>query len=228
MYNSRIDGLLVSLAYETENLDHFNSFLDKNIPVVFFDRVSENQNFTNIVINNYKAGYDATKHLIEQGCKRIIHVGGSFKRNVYDDRFKGYAQAMADNSIILDPDLVFIGMLNEESGYDIAQKIIKMENRPDGIFASNDTSAVAIICQLKQAGLRIPEDIAVVGFNNDPISRVIEPNLSTIEYPGHEMGEVAANTLINRLNNIQTANLNTVVINHQLIVRQSSFRYKIF
>ncbi len=96
---------------------------------------------------------------------------------------------------------------------------------PDGIFASNDTSAVACIRELKQAGIKIPQDIAVVGFNNDPIARVIEPNLTTIHYPGEEMGELAANTLINSLKNVSSGNhLNTMVIRHELIIRQSSIK----
>jgi LacI family transcriptional regulator len=101
-----------------------------------------------------------------------------------------------------------------------------MNPRPDGIFAANDTSAVACISELKQAGVRVPDDIAVVGFNNDPISRVIEPNLTTIHYPGQEMGEIAATTLINSINNKPSANLNTLVLRHNLIIRQSSVRNK--
>jgi len=102
-----------------------------------------------------------------------------------------------------------------------------MKKPPDGVFTSNDTSAVACIRELKQAGIKIPQEIAVVGFNNDPISRVIEPNLTTIHYPGEEMGEVAATTLIHRLKNTSSANLNTMVLRHELIVRQSSLRRKV-
>src|SRR5258708_15128468 len=101
-----------------------------------------------------------------------------------------------------------------------------MPKLPDGIFTANDTSAVACIRELKQAGIKIPQDIAVVGFNNDPISKVIEPNLTTIHYPGEEMGEVAATTLINSLKHLSASNLNKVIINHELIVRQSSVRRK--
>jgi LacI family transcriptional regulator len=99
-----------------------------------------------------------------------------------------------------------------------------MKQLPDGIFTANDISAVSCIRELKRAGIRVPEDIAVVGFNNDPIARVIEPNLTTIDYPGKEMGEIAATTLINKLKKHPTGNLNTIVLRHKLIIRESSLR----
>jgi LacI family transcriptional regulator len=224
MFNSRVDGLMVSLAYETENIDHFNSLLQKDIPIIFFDRVAEHTKCTSIVIDNVKAGYDVTAHLIDQGCRRIVYIGGSLTRNVYGDRLKGYKQALAEKNIAFDESLVIINSLNEQGGSEAAQQILKMDKRPDGIFAANDTSAVACIRELKQSGIQVPEDIAVAGFNNDPISRVIEPNLTTVHYPGLEMGEVAATTLINGLKKLPGSNLNTLVLRHSLIIRQSSLR----
>ncbi len=224
MFNSRVDGLLVSLAYDTENMDHFNVFFKKGIPVIFFDRVFNHPDYTNIVINNFIAGYEATVHLINQGCKRILHLGGNQKRNVYSDRYNGYKQALEDHGIAFDKRLVVINLLNEHAGIDTAKKILNMDKLPDGIFASNDVSAVAIMCQLKKAGIRIPDEIAVVGFNNSPVSTVIDPNLSTVDYPGQEMGKVAASTLIKKLNNIQDINSNNIVLRHKLIIRESSLR----
>lgn len=224
MYNSRTDGLLISLAYDTENLDHFQILFNKEIPVIFFDRVIDHPNCTSIVIDNFKAGYDATYHLIEQGCKNIVYVGGNLKCNVYHDRYKGYRQALTDNGLNCDNRYLIINKLNEGSSIEATQKILAMNNLPDGIFAANDTSAVTMICHLKKAGVKIPEEIGIVGFNNNPISKVVEPNLSTIDYPGQEMGEVAATTLIDILKNTGSAKLNTIVLHHELIVRESSLR----
>jgi LacI family transcriptional regulator len=226
MFNSRVDGILVSLAFDTQNIDHFDAMLKKEIPIIFFDRVAEHTKCTSIVIDNVKAGYDATLHLLEQGCKRIIYIGGNLSRNVYADRLKGYQQALAEKGLPYDPALTLINNLSEEAGSDAAQKIMKMDPLPDGIFAANDTAAVACIGELKKAGIDVPGRIAVVGFNNDPISRVIEPNLTTIHYPGHEMGEIAASTLLNTLMKMPSAKLNTLVLRHNLIVRQSSLRKK--
>lgn len=226
MFNSRVDGLLVSLAFDSPDSDHFDIFVKKEIPIIFFDRVIQNPNFTCIIIDNKKAGYDATKHLLDQGCKQIVHIAGSLNRNVYSDRLDGYKQALAEKRISFDPNLVIHNALTDQAGTEAAQQILKMKKLPDGIFASNDTSAVACIRELKQSGVNIPKDVAVVGFNNDPISKVIEPNLTTIHYPGEEMGELAASTMITKLQNQRSANLNIIVLQHNLIVRQSSMRKK--
>lgn len=222
MYNSRIDGLMVSLAFDTKDTDHFEALLKKNIPIIFFDRILEHPGCTSIVIDNKQAGYDATKHLLEQGCKRIVHLSGSLNRNVYADRLAGYKQALQEKGISFDPELVISNNLSDMGGEEAARQILNMNEKPDGVFAANDTSAVACMRELKLAGIKIPEDITFVGFNNDPVSKVIEPNLTTVNYPGQEMGEVAAATLLNKLNKSNTANLNTIVLRHELIIRQSS------
>ncbi len=224
MYNSRIDGLLVSLASDTLDSDHFESLLKKKIPLIFFDRIIEHPGCTNVVIDNKKAGYDATIHLIDQGCKRIVHIAGNLNRNVYADRLAGYKQALLEKGIPYDPALVISNNLSDQAGAEAAQQIMNLPIRPDGVFTANDTSAVACMRELKQAGINIPQEIAFVGFNNDPISKVIEPNLTTIHYPGQEMGEVATATLINKLDERQSPNLDTIVLRHELIVRQSSLK----
>lgn len=224
LYNSRVDGLLVSLAYETDDLSHFESLIDKGIPVIFFDRVFDHPQCTSIVIDNIKAGYEMTQHLIKQGCTRIAHVTASLKRNVYADRLKGFKQALSDNGLSFDDSLLFENNLSEQAGVEVSKALLSMDQRPDGVFSSNDACAVSLIRELKQAGLRIPRDIAVAGFNNDPLSKVIEPNLTTINYAGYEMGEVAASTLIRRLDQQNGASLNAIVLRHELIVRESTLR----
>jgi LacI family transcriptional regulator len=198
--------------------------IKKQIPLIFFDRVIEHPECTSIVIDNKKAGFDATAHLIQQGCRRIVHVDGNVNRNVYADRLDGYKMALAEAGIEFNPDLVISNKLTDQTSAEAAKNILQMKKRPDGIFTANDTSGVACIRELKNAGVKVPDEIAVVGFNNDPISTVIEPNLTTIDYPGQEMGEIAATTLINKLKKHATGNLNTIVLRHSLIVRESSVR----
>jgi LacI family transcriptional regulator len=227
LFNTRVDGLLVSLALDTRNLDHFNIILNKNIPLVFFDRISECNSCMSVIIDNFKAGYEVTSHLIEQGCRKIVHLGGNLLSNVYAERFRGYKQALKDNKIIFDENLVVLSDLSGESGTETAKKILSMKILPDGIFTSNDTSAVAIIIELLKNGIKIPEDIAIAGFNNEPISQVIQPNLTSVDYPAREMGEIAALLLINKLRNTQSPNLNTIILKHSLILRQSSLKRNI-
>ncbi|WP_338872654.1 LacI family DNA-binding transcriptional regulator [Spirosoma sp. SC4-14] len=223
MFNSRVDGLLVSVAYDTENTDHFDAFITKGIPLLFFDRVIEHKQGTNIVIDNVKAGYEATAHLIQQGCQRIMHVTGNLKRNVYADRLKGYKLALMEFGRPYNDELIMVTDLSQDAGMMAAGTIQSMDKRPDGLFVTNDFCAVSCMRMLKQAGFSIPGDIAIVGFNNDPVSTVIDPNLTTINYPGEKMGEIAAQSLINHLNgamDIQTTN--TIILHSELIVRESS------
>jgi LacI family transcriptional regulator len=223
LFHKRVDGLIVSLAYDTTDLSHFDPFIKKRIPVIFFDRVDENSQGTRVIIDNYKAGYEATRHLAEQGCKRIAHVTASLKRNVYADRLKGYKDALEAHHLHFANSLLFVNDLSEEESIKTAHHVVKMKPRPDGIFITNDFCAAVMMQVFKDSGLRIPEDIAVVGFNNDVVSKIVTPKLTTINYPGVEMGEIVARNLINHLQGIANINVtNTVVIKSELIVRESS------
>ena len=222
MFNSRVDGLLISLASDTEDDVHFKPILDKNIPLIFFDRVLEHPLCTSVVIDNYAAGYDLTAHLVGQGCKRIVHITANLKRNVYSERLRGYKQALQDHGLSYEENLLFVNNLSEDACMDAVRSILMTDPLPDGIFCSNDSSAVICIRELKKAGIRVPEQIAVGGFNNEPISTVVEPNLTTIHYPGQEMGEVCASILIRKLSTTDHAGPERVVLRHRLIVRESS------
>jgi LacI family transcriptional regulator len=225
MYNKRVDGLLISLAYDTENISHLQPFISKGIPIVFFDRTYPHSDITSIKIDNYTAAYNVTKHLLEQGCIRIMHLGGNIIRDVYSDRLDGYKKALDEYKIPFDDKLVYVSDLSEEDGVEAAKYILKMKNtnRPDGVFGANDTMAVHCMIHLKHEGINIPGDIAFAGFNNDPISKVIEPNLTTVNYSGYHVGEVATMNLINHLNGISnTKSTNSIILRADLIIRQSS------
>jgi LacI family transcriptional regulator len=225
LFHKRVDGLIAALAFDTENLDHYDPFFERNIPVVFFDRVEENSKGTKVTIDNYKAGYEATQHLIEQGCKRIVHTTSSLKRNVYAQRYQGYLAALKDNNIAFDESLLFISDLKKESCITLANQIAALQPLPDGVFTTNDLSAALCIQVFKEKGIKVPEDIAVVGFNNDTISIIIEPKLSTINYPGMAIGEVAATHLIQQLQGVNVnSNTNSIVLKSDLIIRESSLK----
>lgn len=225
LFNKRVDGLIASLSFDTADLEHFQPFVDKGVPVLFFDRVEQDGNNTVVIIDNTKCGYIATQHLIDQGCKKIVHITSSLKRNVYAQRFKGYKDALFDNGIAYDESLLMVGDLSEKAGIEAAQKILKMTPFPDGAFITNDFVAAVCMRTLKEHGVSIPDDIAIVGFNNDAIGKLIEPALTTINYPGEDMGEIAARNLINHLKGISNIRqTNTIVVRSELIVRASTDR----
>jgi LacI family transcriptional regulator len=227
MFTNRVDGLLASLSFETENLDHFEPFIRKGIPLIFFDRIKEHSQCMGIIIDNYKAAYEATKHLLDQGYRRIMHIGGSTISNVYAERLRGYKQALTDHKISVDPKLILSKNMSEESGIEAANYILKLKHLPDAVFSANDACAVYCMRTLQQSGIRIPEEMGFVGFNNDPMSKVVEPNLTTINYPGYTMGETAVTQLINHLNGLSNiTSTNIIVLRSELIIRGSSRKKK--
>ncbi|MDQ3682022.1 MAG: LacI family transcriptional regulator [Bacteroidota bacterium] len=225
LFHKRVDGLIASLSFDTTDLDHFKPFTDKGIPIIFFDRVEQDANNTTVIIDNRKCGYQATSHLIEQGCKRIAHITSSLKRNVYSQRFKGYQDALFDNQITFDEGLLLIQDLSEQASIESALKILKMDPLPDGIFITNDFVAAVVMRTLKENDIRIPEDVAIVGFNNDAIGHLIEPALTTINYPGLDMGQIVGRNLINHLQGISNIHqTNTIIVRSELIIRKSSLK----
>ncbi|MET0394796.1 MAG: LacI family DNA-binding transcriptional regulator [Chitinophagaceae bacterium] len=227
MFDNRVDGLLVSLAYDTVNIAHFQRFLKRNIPVIFFDRVHESDDTVSIIIDNYRNGYDITRHLAGQGCSRIMHITGNLKRNVYRERFRGYQQALEDEGLTYEEDMLIISELNEAAGAEAAERILAMQQRPDAVFVSNDVCAASCMRVLKQNGVRIPDDIAIAGFNNDPISRIVEPNITTVNYPSYQMGEIAATHLINHLEGIADIHTtNKIILKSEVLLRESTLKKK--
>jgi LacI family transcriptional regulator len=225
LFHKRVDGLIASLSFDTNTLEHFEPFEKKGIPVVFFDRVEENSDTIKVVIDNYKAGYIATQHLLEQGCKRVAIVTASLKRNVYAQRYRGYVDAQFDKGIMLDNSRVLVKDLSEQSGIECALELVAMDPMPDGVFITNDFVAAQCMRTLKEHGIRIPEDIAVVGFNNDAISRIVEPTLTTIDYPGSDLGQIAAKNLISHLKGeADVKQTSTIIVRSELLVRESSNR----
>lgn len=229
MFNKRVDGLLISLSYDTQNINHLEPFFKRKIPVVFFDRVHPHSASTSVVIDNYGAAYNITKHLIDQGSRRIMHLGGNVLRNVYKERFDGYRQALKDHDLPFQEKLHLISTLSEKAGEEAAKHILNLApaRRPDAVFSANDTAAVYCMIALKAAGLRIPEDVAFAGFNNDPISKVIEPNLTTVDYSGDTMGNTAVTNLINHLKGISNLySTNSITLRADMIIRASSLKKK--
>ena len=225
LFHKRVDGLIASLSFDTNDLEHFHPFEQKGVPVIFFDRVERTGNSPVVIIDNYKCGYEATQHLIEQDCKRIVHVTSSLKRNVYSERYKGYKDALFDNGINFDESLLIVNDLSENAGIESANQILRMKPLPDGAFITNDFVAAVCMRTLKESNIRIPGDIAIVGFNNDVIGKLIEPALTTINYPGKDMGEIVARNLINHLQGTgDIHSIRTVIVGSGLVIRKSSLK----
>jgi DNA-binding LacI/PurR family transcriptional regulator len=226
LYDSRVSALIVSLAMETVDCSHFDLFTDNGIPVVFVDRFPNLKDIHKVQINNFKAAFEATEHLIKQGCKRIAHFGGARHQSIYEDRLSGYIAALKKNNLDIEQAIILeASSLSAEEGTRLTEQILSMDNPPDGIFCANDTAAVSAIQYAKKEGIKIPEELAVIGFNNDPICEIIDPSLSSVHHPAEEMGEAAVRQATVMLGGeTESDSPNRVVLDTYVVVRASSAR----
>lgn len=199
MFSNRVDGLIISIAMQTSNFDHLKLFRKKQIPLVFFDRAVPEIDTDKIVVDDFDGAFRVTKHLIDQGYKRIAHLAGPQNLTTYFDRKNGYIEALRKNNIAFDESLVNVSTLTSEDGVPAIEKLMALPNPPDAIFCGNDTTALSVMIYLRDKGIRIPEDFGIVGFSNEPFSKVVSPAISTILQPGFAMGQKAAELIISKI-----------------------------
>ena len=225
LFDRRVDGLLACLTDETRDTEHFAPFITNGIPVVFFGRAGQLCGSGRVTIDEARCGYLAAEHLIRQGCRHIVLVTSVLKWAADVRRYIGFRDAMNRWDMGLSGELMIAEDSSADGGADIAGRVLRMDPRPDGLFIPDDAAAVSCMSSLTAAGLRVPEDIAVVGFNNEPIGRMISPALTTIDYPGLEIGRTAASHLLDQLSGRRVARRRvTAIVQPQLIVRRSSLR----
>lgn len=228
LYDNRVSGVICSLAMETKNTDHFNRFIDNNTALVFVDRVPKNFDTFHVVIDNFDAGYKATEHLINEGCRRIAHVTAGLEFSIYYERKEGYLAALRAYNLPIEEDLIVkVDAITYEEATKACTKLLRTKNPPDGIFAPGDILGVSAIQTAKKLGFKIPQDLAVIGFNNDPISSIIDPNLSTITHPAFKMGQASAEIVIKNLKNTKKKTeivKQITYLNTEVLVRESSKR----
>lgn len=224
LQKNMVDGVIICLGLETNDCSHIKGFKDLNTPIVFYDRVPNDFEASKVIINDFDASYNATEHLIKRGCKKIAHIAGSQKTNIFKKRLEGYKKALSNNKIPINDSLIqYTNELSYEEGVTSANKLLSGKVIPDGIFCANDYTAISAIQVFMQAGFNIPNDTAVIGFSNYPISRIIKPTLTTIDDRAFEMGQTAAKLLIRQLNEKdQFIASETIVLKTDLIKRESS------
>ena len=227
LLSSHIDGMLISITKETKDFTHLENLQEMGIPIAFFDRIAEEIDCDRIIVDDFGGGYKATEHLIKQGCKQIAHLYSPLDLLIGRNRYNGYIKAMENNNIpIYDEYLIFCDTY--EKAIVETKKLIELPNRPDGIFCGNDETAIGAMKTIKNNGLKIPDDIAVIGFTNSYISTISDPELSTVDQQGYELGQKAAGTIIKRIVEQETIpkNPTTQILDTELIIRESSKKIK--
>jgi len=226
LLNAQVDGIMISITNESEeNEKIIHRVLEKNIPLIFFDRKKNIEGVSSVTIDDFKGGYIATKHLIDEGCKKIAHLSGDQSLEIYENRFKGYKQALVDNGIEFDENYVIQTKSNVEAGGLAADKLLKLKMPPDAIFSSSDFAALGAIQELKAQGIQIPKDFCVVGFGNEPFTKFMELSISSIDQSPLEMGKMAAKVFLEQINNTEDFKMEKkIVLNPILHIRKSSSR----
>jgi DNA-binding LacI/PurR family transcriptional regulator len=224
LLDHRVDGVLVSVAKNSTKFDHLILLQDNGIPLVFFDRVCSFIESDAVVVDDYKGAYMATEHLISIGCKNIVHLAAPENLLIGELRKVGYCRALEDHNIPVDPYNIYLCDTSEKVEEKIG-RILAREPKPDGFFAVNDSTAIAVIQHLKKAHYRVPEDIAVVGFGDGPVATIISPTLTTVEQNGYEIGYEATRYLLDRITKCATGiAARKKVFTPQLVKRESTAR----
>jgi LacI family transcriptional regulator len=196
LINKRVDGIIMSLSNESNNDFHIKEILRKEIPFVQFDKISKLIPSSKVIINDQKAAMEAVQHLIDKGCKKIAHIRGLENPQNSIDRFLGYKKALEKNGIPFDSKLVFsCKSITFEQGVEFAKQIVEENLDIDGIFVITDLVAIGVLAHFNEIGIKVPDQIAIIGFSNWFVSQVISPKLSTVDQPNYEMG-VAAFTIL--------------------------------
>lgn len=221
-----VDGLLVSLSTETDNVEHFRKLHDKGLPIVFFDRIPADIDTHKVVVENYKGAYDATKHLIAAGYTRIAHVTNSAHLSITKERLEGYKAALLANNLSYNEDYIKYcnhgGMIYAEVE-DAIRELTTLKEKPDAVFCASDRLTTSCLTALKALKIKLPEEMGLVGFTNSALVELIEPSVTAVKQPAFEMGQTATELLIQLIESKRpVTEFETRVLETELFIRHSS------
>jgi len=194
-YESKVCGIIVSQAKDTQKYDHFQRLIDAGVPLVFYDRICTGVNASRVVVDDYMGAFNAVSHLIETGCRRIAFYGSQMNLEISKNRFNGYKDALLKHGLPYDERLTRV-CDNRPDAEMLTPSMFDEEPYPDAFFAVNDDTAIGILYTVKRMGLRVPDDISICGFTNGERAIACDPMLTTVEQRGIRVGEEACNILI--------------------------------
>ncbi len=231
LFNNRVDGILMSISKETKDYAHIESVHRRGVPIVFFDRKCDAFESSTVLVDDFQGGYQATRHLIEQGYSRIVHIAGPSNLDLTRERAQGYKKALEDSGLSYSENMIIKDEISTDLEHTkklVTEFLNQSGTMPDAIFANNDITALGAMHAIKERGLKVPDDIGVVGFSNWQFTSMTEPTISTVSQPGFEMGQEAARLLIRDIEASEDEELPPVhkTFHTEMIVRGSSVRVK--
>ncbi|MEC3905428.1 LacI family DNA-binding transcriptional regulator [Tamlana sp. 2201CG12-4] len=220
---TQVDGIIASMANETIDLKFYEKIKSKGIPLILFDRGENDLNVDYIGINDYDSSHMIVKHLVNQGCKRIAHIGGYRHTRIFNNRIRGYIDALKAHHLPLDDELLVESSLTTEDGRAKMSQLLKLKNRPDAVYVAGDYAALGALQILTEQNIKIPEDIALVGFGNEPFTAMLTPSITSVEQHSTQIGKEAAKTfLAHSKTKVVKQTLNKIILDAELIIRDSS------
>lgn len=223
LLSKKVDGIAISLSVESHDPVYDAQLSVHNIPLVYFDRLPNKIETDSVTNDNFQVGYDAVMQLYKRGCQRIAHFAGPFVQKAYTDRYNGYRKALQDLNLPFRSEWLFSNSITIEAGTEAAQKIMQMEDRPDGIFSAGDFPAITAIDTFRRKGLNVPKDIAIIGVANEPLDNYLSTPLTSFDLHQQRIGEMTAKILLSRLGVIEEMSSPAhLIVDHDLILRESA------
>lgn len=220
---TQVDGIIASLANETVNFSHFEKIKTKGIPLILYDRGDNDINVDYIGIDDFQSSHLVVDHLVNQNCKRIAHIGGFRHTRIFKNRILGFNDALTKHNLPLEKELILEGDLTLEDGRKKMKKLLSLTNLPDAVYAASDYAALGALQVMQEHNINVPNDIALVGFSNEPFTSFVKPSITTVNQNAGEIGRIAAETLIKRIKQENwKPTLTKNILNSELIIRESS------
>ena len=220
--NLHVEGIIACLSQNTTDYSHFEEIANMGIPLVFFGRTCLSDRFSSVMANGDEAAFQATQHLIDTGSRPIAFIGGPNHLDMVRRRKHGYLEALLENRIAIDRDLVACEKIDYQWAMDTTTRLLQQENRPDAILAFNDIITFAAFTAIKQQGLRIPEDVALIGFTDDVHAQYVTPRMSAIEDQSRLMGQTACQLLLKNIGG--DTKIYREIVPQKLVIRETSAR----
>lgn len=225
LLNTQIDAIFISVSETTNTTEHLRKVINNGTPLIFFDRKLDIPGVSSVTIDDYKGAYMATQHLIEQGCKRIAHFAGDVHLQIYLNRYEGYKAALRDHGLEPDEELVVTTKSKIEEGSNAVKELWKLKEKPDAIFCAGDYTALGAIQELKEMGIKVPDEVCVSGFSNEPFTKYMELPITSVDQTPVEMGKIAAQVFLEQISDDRSISIEKkVVLSPELFIRKSSLR----
>lgn len=220
---TQVDGIIASMANETVDLSYFEKIKSKGIPLILFDRGENDLNVDYVGINDYESSHMIVEHLVSKGCQRIAHIGGFRRTRIFNNRIRGYIDAIKKHNLPYEDKLLVESSLTLDDGRAQMKKLLELKKRPDAVYVASDYAALGALQILNENNISIPNEIRLIGFGNEPFTSFVSPTISSINQHSEEIGRITAETFLERVSQTEVKQrLNKLILDAELIVRDSS------